>query len=241
MNRHLIVNADDFGLCPGVNRGIIECAERGIVTSASLMVRQPAAAEAAAYAKRSRGISLGLHIDLGEWIYQRGDWVRLYEVVATDDADAVHKEVNRQLAAFRELMDREPSHLDSHQHAHRKEPVRSLLVDLARKLSVPLRECDPVIRYCGDFYGQTGEGEPLPDNISAAGLRAVLHALPDGVTELGCHPGYGEGLSSVYRLEREQEIRTLCNPTIRASLLEANIGLCRFDDLPGFARIRRAG
>src|SRR5437870_3779943 len=43
--RYLIVNADDFGLSPGVNRGIIEAHEHGIVTSASLMVRWPAAGE----------------------------------------------------------------------------------------------------------------------------------------------------------------------------------------------------
>ena len=41
--RRLIVNADDLGLSAGVNRGIVEAHARGIVTSASLMVRQPAA------------------------------------------------------------------------------------------------------------------------------------------------------------------------------------------------------
>ena len=49
--RFLIVNADDFGLSEGVNRGIIEAHERGIVTSASLMVLKPAAASAAAYGR----------------------------------------------------------------------------------------------------------------------------------------------------------------------------------------------
>jgi hypothetical protein len=45
--RYLIVNADDFGQSPGVNRGIIQGFDQGIVTSASLMVRWPAAAPAA--------------------------------------------------------------------------------------------------------------------------------------------------------------------------------------------------
>lgn len=53
-SRFLIVNADDFGQSPGVNRGIIEAHEHGIVTSASLMVRWPAATEAAAYGRQSR-------------------------------------------------------------------------------------------------------------------------------------------------------------------------------------------
>jgi len=46
--RYLIVNADDFGQSQGVNRGVIAAHEHGIVTSASLMVRWPAAIEAAA-------------------------------------------------------------------------------------------------------------------------------------------------------------------------------------------------
>src|ERR687893_53407 len=79
-NRYLIVNSDDFGLSRGVNQGIIEAHEQGIVTSASLMVRWPAAAEAAAYAREHSELSLGLHIDLSEWAYRDGDWRAVYEV-----------------------------------------------------------------------------------------------------------------------------------------------------------------
>ena len=49
-----IVNADDFGQSPGITRGVIAAHERGIVTSASLMVRWPSANEAAAYARPGR-------------------------------------------------------------------------------------------------------------------------------------------------------------------------------------------
>ena len=65
--RYLIVNADDFGQSRGINRGITEAHEQGIVTSASLMVRWPAAPEAAAYARSHGSLSLGLHFDFGEW------------------------------------------------------------------------------------------------------------------------------------------------------------------------------
>src|ERR1051326_8120971 len=118
MSRHLIVNADDFGLSPGVNRGIIECADRGILTSASLMVRWPAAIEAAAYASQNLNISIGLHIDLGEWVLRNGEWEPLYHVVDTEDKQAVEAEITHQLAQFRRLVGRDPSHLDSHQHVH---------------------------------------------------------------------------------------------------------------------------
>ena len=50
-NRFLIVNADDFGLCQSVNEGIAAAHEKGIVTSASPMVRSAGAAAAVAYAR----------------------------------------------------------------------------------------------------------------------------------------------------------------------------------------------
>src|SRR6266446_1898300 len=102
-SRRLIVNADDFGQSPGVNRGIIAAHERGIVTSASLMVRWPAAAAAAAYASTHPELSVGLHVDLRELIYRDGSWAVVYEVVPVDDRAAVAEEVGRQLDAFRRL------------------------------------------------------------------------------------------------------------------------------------------
>src|SRR5438128_1512986 len=101
--RYLIVNADDFGQSPGVNRGIMRAHEQGIVTSASLMVRWPAAAEAAAYPRTRTGLSLGLHVDLGEWVCRGGTWVALYEVVPAADEARVAEEVARQLDSFRRL------------------------------------------------------------------------------------------------------------------------------------------
>ena len=65
--RFLIVNADDFGQSAGVNRGVAMAHEQGIVTSASLMVRWPAATGAAAFGRAHPGLSVGLHVDLGEW------------------------------------------------------------------------------------------------------------------------------------------------------------------------------
>jgi predicted glycoside hydrolase/deacetylase ChbG (UPF0249 family) len=226
--RFLIVNADDFGQSPGINRGVAEAHERGIVTSASLMVRWPAAAEAAAYARAHPDLSLGLHLDFGEWAYRDGAWFPLYTVVPTDDAAAVADEVARQLATFRTLAGRDPTHLDTHQHAHGQEPVRSIVRDLARQLGVPLRGAHPAIRYSGAFYGQSGRGEPYPEGITVAHLVEVLAALPPGVTELGCHPGFADDLDSPYRHERAVEVRTLCDRHVRAAIAAHDVLLCPF-------------
>src|SRR5438876_8302919 len=117
--RYLIVNADDFGLSAGVNRGILEAHRCGIVTSASLMVRWPAAVETAAIARDCPGMSVGLHLDLGEWAFRGGGWEQLYYVVDTEDSAAVSREMRQQLDRFWELTGNCPTHLDSHQHVHR--------------------------------------------------------------------------------------------------------------------------
>jgi chitin disaccharide deacetylase len=226
--RYLIVNADDFGLSPGVNRGIIGAHEHGIVTSASLMVRWPGAVEAAAYARTRPELGVGLHVDLGEWVYRDGEWITLYQVVSLADHDAVSAEVERQLAFFHDLVGREPTHLDSHQHVHRDAPIVTILAQLARALGVPLRHCTPGVRYEGGFYGQTGRGDPLPDAITVEALLGILTILPSGVTELGCHPGEEDDAISMYRAERRRELETLCDRRIHAAVTSGSIQLCSF-------------
>lgn len=226
--RYLIVNADDFGQSPGVNRGIFEAHEHGIVTSASLMVRWPAAAEAARYSREHPKLSLGLHVDLGEWVYREETWVPLYEVVPVDNIEAVKNEVARQLASFRRLVGKDPTHIDSHQHVHLREPARSVLVDVSCELQVPLRHLTPGVRYCGSFYGQTAEGDPFTEAISVDGLLKTLTTLPIGFTELGCHPGAGNDLNTMYRNERERELKTLCDSRVRATIKEEEIELRSF-------------
>ena len=233
--RFLIVNADDFGQCASVNRGVVTAHERGIVTSASLMVRWPAAEDAATYGRSHPTLSLGLHVDLGEWVYRDEAWRPRYEVVALHDPSAVADEVNRQLAAFRELTGKDPTHLDSHQHVHLREPVRSILARVARSLAVPLRQVSAGIHFCGNFYGQDGKGNPLPEQISVAALIRTVSELRPGITELCCHPGETEDLDSPYRDERAQEVKVLCDPRVRAALDDQKVELRSFADLARLA------
>jgi predicted glycoside hydrolase/deacetylase ChbG (UPF0249 family) len=223
--RVLIVNADDFGLSPGVNRGIARVHEEGIVTSATLMVRGPAAEAAADYARRNAALSVGLHLDLGEWEYRDGEWRARYQVVAADDTAAVRAEIDHQLRRFEALLGRPPTHLDSHQHVHRSEPVRDLLADRGRRLGVPVRDVTPGLRYSGEFYGQGGRGEPVPEAITVDALVAIIEQLPPGVTELGCHPGEADDLDTTYARERTREVETLCDPRVRSALDSCGVEL----------------
>jgi chitin disaccharide deacetylase len=231
LKRFLIVNADDFGLSEGVNQGIIEAHERGIVTSASLMVHKPAAATAAEYGRKHPRLSLGLHLDFGEWAYDGEAWVEAYEIVPLDDLAVVGGEIERQWDAFRRLVGRDPTHLDSHQHVHQDEPVRSAAIELARRLGVPLRHFSPGIQYCRRFYGQTARGLPLPEVITVESLIAICTDLPAGLTELGCHPGRGFLAESPYGPERSAEVDVLSHPRVRAHLGDLGIELRSFGNI----------
>jgi predicted glycoside hydrolase/deacetylase ChbG (UPF0249 family) len=230
--RYLIVNADDFGHSAAVNRGVMHAHDHGIVTSASLMVRWPAAVEAAEYARNRPGLSLGLHLDFGEWTYKDENWTPVYNVVPLDEVTELRREALRQLAVFRTLTGRDPDHIDSHQHPHLREPARSMVLEAALELRAPVRDCTPEIRYCGRFYGQTAEGSPCAEGITSDALIEILTQLPQGVTELACHPGEGEVPNTTYIGERAIEMKTLCDARVRSALIEMGIELCGFTALP---------
>jgi chitin disaccharide deacetylase len=229
--RVLVVNADDFGRSPGVNRGVIKAHTDGIVTSATLMVRWPAAEEAAAYARRS-SLSLGFHLDLGDWQYRDGQSHALYEVLEEESPEAVANEIERQLERFERVTGRSPTHLDSHQHVHLAEPVRSALLRAGERLGVAVRDLTPGIAYSGEFYGQYGwKGIPYPEGITVEALVRAIENLPPGITELGCHPASPIDHETSYGREREQEVATLCDPRVRAAIDRCGVALRSFGEL----------
>jgi predicted glycoside hydrolase/deacetylase ChbG (UPF0249 family) len=218
----LIVNGDDFGADTGVNRAIEDAYEIGILTSASLLVRRPHSAEAAAYARDHPGLSVGLHLDLGEWVHREAaGWFPLYEI-PIPDVHAAEQEISAQLDDFRRLVGRTPSHLDSHQHVHQSEPVRSAFRAAAVSLGVPLRHFSSV-RYRGEFYGQARDGSLLPALVSSPALIELVQTLEPGYTELCCHPDANRPAGT--------EVDALCDPAVVAAVRAAGVGLCSFHDV----------
>lgn len=64
--RFLIVTADDFGLHESVNEAVEQATRAGVLTAASLMVGEPAAADAVRRAHRLSGLRIGLHLTLAD-------------------------------------------------------------------------------------------------------------------------------------------------------------------------------
>ena len=62
--RRLIVNADDFGRSASINAAVLQAHREGILTTASLMVNEPACEEAVDLAKQNPRLGVGLHLTL---------------------------------------------------------------------------------------------------------------------------------------------------------------------------------
>ncbi len=200
----LIVNADDLGYTEGVSRGILEAHRRGIVTSTSLMVDRPAAEHGVALAGDAPRLSVGLHAVLDGVTPGRTE-----------------EELTRQLARFEELMGARATHVDSHHHAHREPGIREVFVAFADRNSLPARE--HTVAHDPRYYGAPA--------IGVERLLEILGSLAEGDTELSCHPGHAAGLSSSYTVEREQELRSLTDPRVRALIDELEIELIGWGEL----------
>jgi chitin disaccharide deacetylase len=184
-------------------------------------VRWPAATEAAEYAAAHSSLGVGLHLDLGEWTFDGCQWTAVYELESSS------AEIRRQLEEFRRLVGVDPTHFDSHQHVHRSEPARSVVLEVGRELGVPVRHFSS-IRYEGGFYGQDEKGGSRPEYVSVENLLAILRSLPEGATEICCHPGVGDGVESSYGPERERELETLCDPRVADTVMAQGIELRSF-------------
>ena len=78
-------------------------------------------------------------------------------------------------------------------------------------------------------------GFQITGRYDAAALVRLIHSLPEGSTEFMCHPGVcGDELRAAgtrLKESREQELRALCSPEVRAALIEAGVTLVSYREL----------
>ena len=152
--KRLIVNADDFGLSREVNAGIARAHREGILTSASLMVAEHAAAEAAHFARENPTLDVGLHVvvckgrsvldasRLGRAVGASGAFIdnpvtagmryyfdRSLRAAITDELRA---QIERHLELVGSL-----NHIDGHLNFHVHPLFADILVQLAVEYKVP--------------------------------------------------------------------------------------------------------
>jgi len=167
--RRLIVSADDFGMSPGVNAGIIRAHREGILTDASLMVNGSAFVEAVDLARAHPTLSVGLHLVLlqGRAVSPPADiprlagrdgcfgtqpiWGGMRFFFSPGARAQVRQEVTAQLDKF--LATGLPlSHVDGHVTIHMHPVVMGVLVDVSarygmRAVRLPRESLAAALRY----------------------------------------------------------------------------------------------
>jgi hopanoid biosynthesis associated protein HpnK len=208
--KQLIVNADDFGLTTGVNRGIVRAFKDGIVTSASLLVTGSAFEDAVALAQQNPKLDVGLHLALveeravlgpdvlptlvdetGRFPSTSAEFIQR-AILGGINWHQVEQEIAAQIALFQKT-GLPLSHLNSHQHLHMFPPVFQIVRRLAhwidnvwiRNSAGPWRK-PPHVRI-GRWIQQIGL------NLTSLSARAFhgspLPEMPDGMFgfEVGGH------------------------------------------------------
>jgi hopanoid biosynthesis associated protein HpnK len=149
--RRLIVNADDFGLTSGVNRGIVEGNRRGIVTSATLMANAQASAAAIDIAKSKPNLKTGCHVVLIDGVPLAANLPSLTNgtarfrgslkqfAMAAVLKQIAAKEIEREVEAqVRKIQSSgiALTHVDSHKHTHMFPHVLRPLLRAARACGI---------------------------------------------------------------------------------------------------------
>ncbi len=150
----LIIHGDDFGRSPQVNAGILHAHRRGVLTSASLMVAEPACGEAVAAARDCPDLDIGLHVVAcngrsllparhlrglvdEQGFFPRSEvWAGLRYMFNRSLCARLRDEFRAQIERHLELVG-SLSHLDGHHNLNLHPALADILIDLAAEYRVP--------------------------------------------------------------------------------------------------------
>lgn len=253
MDKLLIINADDFGLCKAQNYGIIEAFNHGVVTSTTAMVNALGSEHAVALSTANPKLAVGMHfvLTLGRPLTampglvrdngQLGKWIWQMAAEGTLPLQEIEQELASQYARFVELFGRPPTHIDSHHHVHMIPQIFPIVEAFAKQKNLPIRiDRDGVKKDHLELQGaRSSEGfdsEFYGDDITESLLlKALDNALQRGEQslEIMCHPSFIDNtiLASKYCYPRLTELDVLTSPGLKSAIAERGFRLGSFKDL----------
>lgn len=259
--KRLIVNADDYGLTPGVSEGIRRAYTEGIVRSTTVMMNQPSAArELETLLQDCPALGLGVHLTLTAGFpllpaAQLPSLVRpdgrfwgqehFFAHPADIAAEQALAEWRAQVQLFTQVTGRRPDHLDAHHHSAYASPaLLEALLTLARELDCPIRAPANDAGLNHELLAASAVRHPdalcldfYGEQATAEQMRRCLQHIADSnfeVWEIMAHPAVVDPLLrqvSSYTAAREQELAILTDPEITAFLSAQQISLTSFNCL----------
>ncbi len=244
-SRFLIINADDLGISPEVNRGIFIAHEKGVVTDSSLLIKGPSVHQAIEMIKKSPSFPVGIHIDLDPLLgwespgIERLPRQKLLKMMNKPDfAGKVKKEINNQMAAFLKegLI---PSHIDTHHHVHGFPQIFELLVEAMDRQGIKAirfskkgysllgREDIPITPAHTQWMEDTLRKKKIlhPHHLIDPIVPFSLKEIPTGVSELMVHPSMGGDKW------RQRDFEMLMDPLFLSTVRGQGIRLIGFAEL----------
>jgi len=221
--KQLIVNGDDFGIAPGVNRAIVHAHREGILCSTTMLANGGAFDEAVAAAKENPRLGVGVHLNLtqgrplsdprtlGALLNAGGEFLGHAEplyfrmLLGRVPESAVEQEFRAQIERVRDA-GLHPTHLDGHQHVHMWPPVFHVTARLAAEYGLAGVRCARERRV--DFHGlwtrNTGfRGTILQQAGVGLGLAFLSVTSRGALAEAGvATPDYFYGVSATGFLNR---------------------------------------
>jgi Uncharacterized protein conserved in bacteria len=244
----LIINGDDFGLSEANTLGIIKAHKDGILTSTTMMTNMPYSVLAAELMKNYPKLGVGLHLTLtmgkpllkdhcsivdkdGKFRSQKDYYQQNFEI----DYQEIEREYQAQMDCFIELTGQLPTHIDHHHSQSLTKEHPALILALAKKYNIPVRDGFNLygldydfkkVDFVRDFYG---------DEISVDFfLENQANLLDYEVVESMCHPGYLDWdlyNKSSYNIQRMKELEILCDDSLKQWVKDHGIELINFRDI----------
>lgn len=177
----IVLCADDYGLSPGVSRGIRELLAQGRLSATSCMVVYPEFETDGPLLEPWLGkADIGLHFTLTAE-RSAGSLMRA-AYLGHMDVGAVASELERQLSTFSRIMRRNPDYIDGHQHVHLLPGVREAVVGAALRIGAYVRSTwEPI--------GWAMATRPSP--VEAAFLSWTSGPLRSLIRETGVQTNHG--------------------------------------------------
>lgn len=212
--RVLIVNADDFNLTEGVSNAILHCHDRGVVSSTSVFANLPLSQNQLSGLKKRKKLGTGLHLNVTfgrslspenriKTLLDKSGYFKKKEVFQKSrfSKKELELEFRTQILWFRSTFEKLPDHLNTHHHIHAIPVVLDVVMKLAKEFGIPIRRVIVPERYyqnCSNrtvlncsFVSDYFFGNLSKDHYwNETSLETILRCLPEGTSEIMCHPGY---------------------------------------------------
>lgn len=238
----IILNADDFGLCEGVNYGIMESHLNGLLTSTTMMVTMPGTNHAVEMMKNLPKLGVGLHLNISlgkpltngkSLVDENGNFTKPQQLVSDKYLlEELLAEFRAQYEKFVKLTGVKPTHLDSHLFSSDHiASVRDAITIVGNENEIPVRNIETNKYNKVEFITFRKYNDPI-------GLDYLFDRVDDfdnyDYIEIMSHPGYVDNFileNSSYNKQRLNELEIITSSRLKSLFEDKKFEMITYRDI----------